>query len=181
MKPLRLLPITLLTILMTVSLLAGSQAKKSKADSARRKNEKPVATIPWNDLIGQKLTLVGRGENAKIGAKLACEDFSMYVDLPAKGWPKKVYNRTYKNLDAVPKKVRVTGKLEQWSDVPVFHKSKDRGRQGIPVPDGTDLKEARKRYILVDVVWDIVTEKDPLTKRDEIVELANKQGKKPKP
>lgn len=181
MKHLSFLTISLLTIFLSTSLLAeppvrksksGQQSNASKSDRQSKNTERPPTPIPWADLMGKKITLVGLGQNYKIGAKIECEDFTISVDLPAKSWPTKVYNRTFENLDAVPKKVRVTGKLEQWNDLPVFIASKSRGQQGIPVPDGTDLNEARKRYLLVDVDWDIMPESTALSTRKDLAAQA---------
>lgn len=159
----------------------GESRPSKKAGEILRKKGEQKTPIPWKELRGKRITVVGRGMNHKIGAHAHGKDFVISVDLPGKSWPRSVYNRTAQNQDAVPRKVKVTGKLEQWNDVPVFTPSQNKGQQGVPVPEGVDLEEARKRYVLVDVKWEIVPEMTGLTTRKDLVKLASPLRPQPKP
>lgn len=155
----------------------GDSRPSQKAGEVQGKNDEQATLIPWKDLMGQRMTVVGEGANYKIGAKVRCKGFTISVDLADNHWPQEIYTRNDQG-EVVMKTVKVTGKLEQWSDVPVFTPSQNRGQQGVPVPEGTDLKEARKRYVLVDVKWEIVSDKTKLTTREDLVKMAEKLSEK---
>jgi hypothetical protein len=124
-------------LLCTVGILIGSNAS-AQAEADR-----------WKDQLGKQVTLTGEAHNAKMGARLEGGDFSIWVDLPNDAWPDGLYHG---NDDG--ELVVVTGTVTQRADVPVFiPKEGEPPMQGVTVPPGTDLEEARKRYVLVDVTW----------------------------
>ena len=99
-----------------------------------------------DDLIGKEITLIGKPTNAKVGAKLQCDGFSMYIFLPGTHWD----YETGVNL------LKVTGTVAVRHDLPVFIQRKgEPSISGIPVPEGADLHEASKRYVLDSVKWQI--------------------------
>ena len=104
---------------------------------------------PWKEHLGKQVTVTGEAHNAKMGALLEGEGFHIWVDLPNDAWPDGLYHG---NDDG--ELVEVIGTVRERSDVPVFiPKDGEPMRQGVTVPPGTDLEEARKRYILEDVKW----------------------------
>ncbi len=106
----------------------------------------------WKDKVGQRLTVRGEAHNAKMGALVQGEDFTIWVDLPDQYWPTGMYHGEDKG-----EVVEVTGLVVQRNDVPVFIPEHGEPiRQGVPVPPDTDLQEAQKRYILENVEWKLV-------------------------
>jgi hypothetical protein len=106
-------------------------------------------TDRWHEQLGKRVTLTGEAHNAKMGALLEGKDFMIWVDLPGEAWPNGMYHG---NDEGDP--VVVTGTVVQRSDLPVFiAEPGEMDKAGIPMPPGTDLEEARKRYILEDVTW----------------------------
>lgn len=117
----------------------------------------------WHGQLGNTVTVSGKAVNHKIGAYLLGEGFGIYVDLPATHWPSDLYHGGDDGG-----LVRVTGTVVQRSDVPVFVDDPNTPPiQGIPVPAGTDLDEAAKRYILESVRWERVENgTEPLNERE---------------
>jgi len=103
-------------------------------------------------LTGKKITVVGKALHLKIGPVVQTQDrVNIFIE-DLKGWPEEFY---------VPedsaKLVRVTGKLVVKQDLPVFiQKEGEPDQQGIPVPEGTNLKEAQKRYVLKNATWELI-------------------------
>ena len=98
------------------------------------------------DRLGQQVTLEGVAETRKLGAALRGNDFDVWIDRLAR-WP----------AGALGRKVRVTGILEERLDLPVFiQKAGEPPAAGIPVPEGTDLREASRRYIVRDSKWSVI-------------------------
>jgi len=108
----------------------------------------------WKALLGKRITVQGEAHNAKMGAMLVGEESTIWVDLPDEAWP----DGFYKGNDE-GELVVVTGTVAQRADLPVFiaEPGEPIMMAGIPMPPGTDLEEARKRYVLVDVVWQRLT------------------------
>lgn len=158
----------------------GAPMRSKSAPKAADTKGKATPPLPWKALLGKEITLVGRGENAKVGAILLGDEMSIWVDLPGQSWPGEVSHRTAANPDALRRKVKVTGTLEQWSDLPVFTPSQSRGQAGILVPEGTNLEEARKRNILVDVKWELVPEETALSTREDVIAMAKGGAAAPK-
>ena len=95
----------------------------------------------WEDRLGQEVTLEGVAVDAKLGALLELPGDSIWLD--RKDWPAGYYGR----------RVRVTGVVIRRDDLPVFIPEEGEERAGIPVPPGTDLREARVRYLLANPAW----------------------------
>ena len=66
------------------------------------------------------------------------------------------------DLDAWPLEVRgkwvqVAGKVIERADLPVFvHREGEPQMQGMPVPAGTDLEKARRRFLLTEARWKLL-------------------------
>lgn len=103
----------------------------------------------WKDKVGQRVTVRGEAHNAKMGALVQGEDFTIRVDLPGDAWPDGLYHGDDKG-----ELVEVSGLVFQRNDVPVFiPESGEPMRQSVDVPPGTDPEKARKRYVLENVEW----------------------------
>lgn len=99
--------------------------------------------------IGKRITVIGTALNHHMGAVVSVDGSTIYVELPDKYWPDGVYHG-----GDTGDLVEVTGILEQRSDLPVFIQDPNEPpMHGMPMPPGTDLKEAAKRYVLVSVEW----------------------------
>ena len=96
--------------------------------------------------LGQFVTLVGTAEARKLGAALRGDDFEVWID-QLQDWPS----------NYVGQKVRVTGVLEERQDLPVYvQRPGEPAAAGIPVPEGADLREASRRYVLRDAKWSLI-------------------------
>ena len=95
--------------------------------------------------IGKRIVIQGTAYNAKQGAMLLVKQYGATVWIERMdSWPD-VY---------LKKQVAVAGVLVVRHDAPVFiHKPGEPVKSGIPVPPGTDLKTASRRYVLTKVEW----------------------------
>lgn len=97
-------------------------------------------------LLGQTVTLEGVAETRKLGAALRGKDFDVWID-QLQDWPR----------SDVGQRVRVTGVLEERYDLPVYIQRRgEPASGGMPVPEGTDLREASRRYIVRDPKWSLI-------------------------
>lgn len=96
--------------------------------------------------VGQRVTLIGVAEPRKGGAALRGDDFYVWID-GLHHWP----------TGYIHHRVQVVGNLEVRHDLPVFvPKSDELQVQGIPVPEGTDLHSASRRYVVRDATWSML-------------------------
>lgn len=99
---------------------------------------KPTAT-PWRDLLGQCVVVEGHLTGTKLGPELSNPAYRIAVS-PADDAG---------TAGLVGGHVRVEGVVAERSDRPVFVPKKGEPMmQGIPVPEGTDLEQARKRFVI---------------------------------
>jgi hypothetical protein len=96
--------------------------------------------------VGQRVRLVGVAEPWKLGAALRGADIFVWIDgLP--DWPS----------GYVDHRVQVVGILEVRNDLPVFvQRPDDLPKQGMPVPEGTDIDAASRRYVVRDATWSLL-------------------------
>lgn len=105
----------------------------------------------FHDQLGQQVTLEGKAVNAKLGAELQGDGFSIWL-ADVDSWPDGFYQGGDEGSQ-----VRVTGTVIEAFDLPVFVPSPDEPLvQGIPMPEGTDLKKASHRYLLKDPTWELI-------------------------
>lgn len=132
-----------LTSLAVCELLADPTSRKPSAKAA----------TPWPDLralLGRTITLEGQALNARSGALLSEGKREIWIDLD--GWP-----AGYSQGGDRGKRVRVTGTVVERADLPVFVEKKgELPKSGIPVPEGTDLEKAARRYLLQDPTWTLL-------------------------
>jgi len=128
--------------LQIANLLAGVLIVSSISGCANpSKPPEPLAA-----LRGQAVTLEGIAEARKLGAALRGDGFEVWIDRLSE-WPREWAGR----------RVRVTGVLEERNDLPVFvQKPGEPAASGIPVPEGTDLREASRRYVVRDANWSLI-------------------------
>jgi hypothetical protein len=115
--------------------------------------ERSASGQAWAKLLGQKVTLEGHACDMKVGALLVCDGDmgGIFID-GLSFWPDGYYSGGEKG-----RRVRVTGTVIQKADLPVFiPKPGEPVPQGIPMPEGTDLNEASKRYLLKGATWTLI-------------------------
>ena len=96
--------------------------------------------------LGRQVTLEGTAEARKLGAVLRGNGFDVWIDR-LQDWPSQ----------HVGQRVRVSGILEERHDLPVFiQKPGEPVAGGIPVPEGTDLHQASRRYVVRDAKWSLI-------------------------
>jgi hypothetical protein len=101
-------------------------------------SEEAAPRVVW--LLGSFVTLEGKAEEAKEGSLLISGDEQYWID-GAEDWPR-------------GKRVKVHGKVIEKYDRPVFVQKKGEPiKAGIPVPEGTRLKEASHRYLIGEAKW----------------------------
>ena len=106
-------------------------------------------TGDWKNHLGQCVTVHGKALNHKLGAYLEGDEYGIYVDLPDTHWPSGLY---FGKGDG--EQVTVTGTVVERNDVPVFIPNPNKPLvQSVPVPEGTDLEGASKRYVLESVEY----------------------------
>ena len=101
----------------------------------------------WSQYLSKEVTIRGTAENMKVGAFVAGKHIEgLYID-SLNYWPD----------DFNGKEVEVTGVVIKRHDLPVFiQKEGEPIISGIPVPKGTDLHSASKRYLLKNANWKLV-------------------------
>jgi hypothetical protein len=122
--------------ILVSAFVGGCSSTKTKLPPDRLKS-----------LVGTQVVLVGVAESRKGGAAIRGLDFYVWLR-DVNSWPENV----------VTKKVEVRGRLEVDHGLPVFvqNASDPISPQGIPVPEGTDLKKASKRYVLTHPTWKVL-------------------------
>lgn len=113
----------------------GSQVQKTTPSSEPE--------YDWSPHRGKCVIVEGYASGAKIGPRLQSGTFSIGIEMKEppgeQAWWK------------IPggSRVRVQGIVVQRADLPVFVEKKgEPPMQGIPVPEGTDLDKARRRYLI---------------------------------
>ena len=106
-----------------------------------------AAPFPLEARLGHVVTVEGIPEDAKLGALLMIGGArTVWID-GLDAWPPELRGKV----------VEVTGKVIQRSDLPVFvHQDGQPERAGIPVSPGTDLEQARRRFLLTAARWKVV-------------------------
>jgi hypothetical protein len=101
--------------------------------------------------LGQQITVEGSAANAKLGAMLMGEGFTLWID-GLDRWPEGFYLGGDRG-----KRLRVTGVLGEDHGLPVFvQRAGEPVPQGIPVPEGTDLERASQRFVLKGARWTLL-------------------------
>ncbi len=102
-----------------------------------------AAPSPWEQRLGQQVTVQGIAKNAKLGAVLETSDGLLWLD-GVLAWPEQVLGQ----------QVSVSGMLNERHDLPVYVQEEGApARSGIPLEEGTDLHQASQRFLLQDPSW----------------------------
>ena len=127
--------------LLSVLILFSCSEKKIKKYQPQNTEKLPV-------YLNKYVQLSGVAYNVKLGALIAIENDSNVVWMDGLShWPKGFYGQN----------IRVAGILIEKYDLPVFISTgKLTDPSGIPVPEGSDLKKASKRYLLKDIEWELI-------------------------
>ena len=117
------------------------------ASCAANMSGETVTTDCWNSQLSREITVEGIAYNAKMGALLETDDKEIIWIDSIDSWPD----------DYFGKRIKVTGVVIERYDLPVYiQKEGNPVSSGIPVPEGTDLHEASRRYLLKDAKWELV-------------------------
>ncbi len=101
--------------------------------------------------LGKTVEIEGDAVNRKGGAVLHTENAEIWI-INLHSWPEGFYKGEGKS-----KRVRATGILDEDHGLPLFiSKDNELEKQGIPVPESTNLEKASRRYILKDAQWKVV-------------------------
>ncbi len=102
--------------------------------------------FPLEAKLGHVITIEGLPEDAKLGAVLMIGGArTVWID-GLDEWPRELRGKV----------VEVTGKVIERSDLPIFvHRDGEPERAGIPVGPGTDLAQARRRFLLTEARWKV--------------------------
>src|SRR4051812_18782917 len=120
-------PAKLLILAIVLLGCTGQQAPVPSGKGPTGPVSSEAGPSPWESKLDQLVTVEGEAEDAKLGALLVAGSGTIWVD-GIESWP----------LEVRGKRVQVTGKVIQRSDLPVFvHQEGEPEMQGIPVPPGT--------------------------------------------
>jgi hypothetical protein len=109
----------------------------------------PTAIPELEQQLGKQVTMTGLAVNMKLGAGLVVGDHTLFMD-GMDSWPEGYYEG-----EGEQKKVTVKGTLIVRHDLPVFVQEEGTPiMSGMPVPPGTDLHEASRRYLLTDFTYE---------------------------
>ena len=135
------------TLRMAILSLALGVACASAEPHAQDTTQRSTS-VSRNDL-GKTVTLHGHAVNRKGGAVLQVGDTSVWLD-GLHAWPPGYYEGGDRG-----RRVVVTGVLAEDHGLPVFvQREGEPIVQGIPVPEGTDLEQASRRFVLRDARWE---------------------------
>ncbi|HEY3451272.1 MAG TPA: hypothetical protein VGK67_33245 [Myxococcales bacterium] len=135
-----------------VNAVRSTEQAAVLGDPTKARPAPAPTAMPWPDrwapLLGKTVVVEGKALDAKSGALLAGERGEISID-GVDSWPSGFYQGLQNGV-----RLRVTGTVIERSDLPVFvEKPGEPRRAGIPVPEGTDLKKAGRRYLLADATW----------------------------
>lgn len=120
-------------------------AEAPAPSSTRTSGPSPLS----RDDLGRRVTLEGEAVNRKGGAVLQVGDVSVWI-AGLEAWPEGYFTGGDHGRRTI-----VTGTLAEDHHLPVFVPKEDEPiRQGIPVPEGTDLEQASHRFVLRNARWD---------------------------
>lgn len=129
-----------LFFLLVLSVCPACARTKGSAHQEPQ-DRKLTETLTSGDL-GRTITVEGVAENRKDGAVLRVGQAELWLPQMT-GWP-----------DPGAGRVRATGRLSEDHGRPVFVRRPEAPIvQGVEVPEGTELREASHRWVLLDASW----------------------------
>ena len=103
----------------------------------------------WSSHVGKLVTVEGVAINVKVGAALYGDGEAIFID-GINSWA----DGNYFGGERGKSRLRVTGTVIERHDLPVFIPKKgELTPQGIPVPEGTDLHKASRRFLIQNPKW----------------------------
>lgn len=124
--------------LISILVLGCGRSEEVVDDSSEDKEEETNLKV---------ISITGMAEKRKMGAAIRGENQYVWIE-NLRFWPD----------DVVGKLITATGKVSEVHDLPVFIKDTSEDglmRQGIPVPRGTNLREASKRLVMTEAKWEL--------------------------
>ena len=110
-------------------------------------SEDPSKLISRENL-NRNITVRGYAVNHKNGAALLVDGVTLWID-KLSSWPDGYYEGGDRG-----KRLEVRGLLSEAYDLPVFIPKKgEPQKQGIPLPEASDLRKASHRFILKNASW----------------------------
>lgn len=137
-------------VLFWLALLAACARAPVPPPAAVGQRGAPARGCDWAASLGRTVTVEGVAVDTKLGARLLlpCGEIGI-ADLPS--WPPGFYRGGRQG-----QRVRVVGVVAIRADRPVFiRRPGEPERAGIPVPPGTDLDRARRRFVLEGARWSV--------------------------
>jgi hypothetical protein len=143
-------------LLLATVTLSGGCAESPRHQPPQEAGLSPASQEPtkgwpkdWSGHVGKRVILEGTATNQKMGAALSGEGETIFID-GMDWWPADCF------AGDRGKRVRVTGTVIERYDLPVFIPGKDElPRAGIPVPEGTDLRKASRRFLIENAKWTV--------------------------
>lgn len=139
-----------------IALLAAACGRgdghESRGPGAQTSSAAPQELSEWpadfSSYLGKSVRIWGTAADAKLGAMVLGPDGqSIWID-GMDSWPAGYYQGGDKG-----KRVCVEGKVIERKDLPVFiPKPGEPEMQGMPMPEGTDLNKASRRFLIADHV-----------------------------
>jgi hypothetical protein len=143
-----------LSIVVVVAVVVGPGCASVTA------RQEPSVSWPasWSSSLGKTVTVEGVALDAKLGAVVRGEQGQgeIWIDRLAE-WPP-----GYTLGPQSGRRVRVTGTVIERADLPVFEELPPGAPQvtGMPVPKGSDLERASRRFLLAEARWALVDSPD---------------------
>lgn len=142
---------SLMMLAFLIMTLSNCSDKKININP-NKPNELISWPMDWSLYLNQKVTIEGTAVDAKLGAQLLGQGPEIWID-GLDSWPEGFYLGGRQG-----KLLRVTGIVIERNDLPVFvSDEKEAQKTGIPVNKESDLEKARKRFLLKDAKWEVIS------------------------
>jgi hypothetical protein len=129
-------------LFMLLALAVSPACTRTKGPAQQEPQDQKTTERLTSAELGRIITVEGVAENRKDGAVLRGGNFELWIP-QLTGWP-----------DPGTGRVRATGRLSEDHGRPVFvRRPGEPIVQGVEVPEGTDLREASRRWVLLDATW----------------------------
>jgi hypothetical protein len=137
---------------LLVIVAAVSGCSRQPAPSPEKRDNETSAPRPtdWARQIGRSVTVEGAPGNAKLGAVLQGDDWSIWID-GLDEWPSDLLQQ------CEGRRLRVSGTVIMREDLPAFvQRPGEPPSAGIAVSSEGELNAARRRFLLAGARWAVV-------------------------